>query len=100
IRDVHVTGVQTCALPILDGATGLLVAGAWVAGASTLSVRDKYTGAEVAVLASPDDEQLDAALSSAAAASRTEFPPSRRAAVLREIGRAPWRRRMWRWWVA
>ena len=67
----------------LEHATGLFVAGEWVTGASTVSVRDKYTDEQIAELASPDDEQLEAALASAEAASRIEFPPSRRAQVLR-----------------
>lgn len=68
--------------------TGLLLDGAWAAGGGRLPVADKYSGSLVAELAVPGPDQVDAAVSSAAAEAERDFPVAERAAVLRRAAAA------------
>ncbi|MGC9665408.1 aldehyde dehydrogenase family protein [Planosporangium sp. 12N6] len=67
----------------LSATTGLLTDGRWRSGAERLAVCDKYTGDTIAEVDVPDADQVDRALATAAAAARSTFPVTARAAVLR-----------------
>jgi succinate-semialdehyde dehydrogenase/glutarate-semialdehyde dehydrogenase len=67
--------------------SGLLVDGVWEDGDERLVVHDKYLGGPVAEVAVPGPDQVDRAMTVAAAAAGRDFPVTARAAALRGAAR-------------
>jgi acyl-CoA reductase-like NAD-dependent aldehyde dehydrogenase len=61
-------------MAVLDGATGVLIDGAWRCDGPAVEVRDKFTQQAVTEIRAGTEAHADAALSSAAAAARRCSP--------------------------
>jgi acyl-CoA reductase-like NAD-dependent aldehyde dehydrogenase len=78
---------QTPRHNLLDGATGVLVDGAWRPGAAKAVVRDKFTQQPAAELRAASEADAVDAVSAAALAAESPLPPARRQQILSEAAR-------------
>ena len=72
---------------LLDGATGVLIDGAWRPGAATTVVRDKFTQQPAAELRAASAADAVDAVSAAALAAESPLPPAKRHQILSEAAR-------------